>query len=408
MSILIVSFLGLVLFGNDFFKFSVGPLSVMTLLMLWTGAYYLKAFLLFFKRHYVVEKTLGAMLILTAYGVLFAAISYTGLLSSGLAGTVLIDFSYIPRQAYYLFFFPLAALAPRLWTRGKSYFFFRRHAVGLGFALYFASLLVQGDFSLTVSTTLAISACLLATENREKKKTVGSWALLLVLILTPVGVGGEFTQIVIRGIAAAYYLLSKEQKRIGKILWFVVALTVAGSFVSGIVLAYIPLELDANSAWRLHYWADEISVLMKTWGLGAGYGTSYASIDFLSSNGFGAAGGPFAATAEYTPLQRAFLTGSHNSFISLSYRLGFIGILMLIVFLRCCYKKISSVGFVPSFVCCFFFASLFIIAFNVGLESPAYLFCFLLGAALSLANWRDEDTGNSKEGLLRLRFDGGK
>lgn len=384
MGILAFCFAFIAIFDNSFFKLKIGPVAVMYVVMAATAVYYLWAIYTFTKRRKRLDRGASIILGLCFFGVLMAAISFTGILSGPIGNEVFVDYSYIPRQAYYLYFFPLIAVAPLLWTPGKGYQFFRRHAILCGFFLYVCKVLVGGSFALSVPITLALGACLLAPLG---KRTLSHYALLLVLVFSPIATGGEFTQIIIRAIAVGYFIAGAMKEKVGRACWIALLCVVCGSLAAGLVLAYVPLDLDANSAWRLNYWADEMSLLVKTYGLGSGYGTSYASLDFLYSNGFGAAGGPFAATAEYTPLERAFLTGCHNSFISLAYRLGVIGIVLLMLFLADTQKNMNRDGSCPLFVRHLFFASLFIIAFNVGLESPGYCFCFLIGAALPRVNW---------------------
>ena len=384
MGILAFCFAFIAVFDNNFFKLKIGPVTVMYVVMAITAIYYVWAIYTFTKRYKRLDRGAGLVLGLCSFGILMAAVSFTGILSGPVANEVFIDYSYIPRQAYYLFFFPLIAVAPMLWTPGRSYWFFRRHAILCGFALYICRLVAIGNPALPVPITLALGACLLAPVG---KRTLSHYALFLVLVCSPIATGGEFTQIIIRVIAAGYFLAGPKREKIGRACWLALVCVVCGSLAAGLVLAYAPLDLDANSSWRLNYWADEMALLGKTYGIGSGYGTSYASLDFLYSNGFGAAGGPFAATADYTPLERAFLTGCHNSFISLAYRLGAIGIVLFMFFLADTQKNMNRAGSCPLFCSFLFFASLFIIAFNVGLESPAYCFCFLIGAALPRVDW---------------------
>lgn len=373
-------------FDNSFFKVKIGPVNVLYIIMAATAVYYIWAIHTFIKREKRLDRGAGLILCLCFFGILAAAVSFTGLLCKPVSNVVFVDYSYIPRQAYYLYFLPLIAVAPVLWTPGVCYQVFRRHAIFFGFFLYICRLLIFGTFGLSVPTTLAIGVCLLAPLG---KRTLSHYALLFLLLLSPIGIGGEFTQVIIRVIAVGYFFAGARREKIGKGCWFALLFVVCSSLAAGLVLAYVPFDLDANSVWRLNYWADEMRLLGKTYGIGSGYGTSYASLNFLYSNGFGAAGGPFAPTADYTPLERAFLTGCHNSFISLTYRLGILGFILLMLFLDDSQKSLNNESSCPLFVRLLFFASLFIIAFNVGLESPGYCFCFLNGVALSRVKWAE-------------------
>ena len=88
---------------------------------------------------------------------------------------------------------------------------------------------------------------------------------------------------------------------------------------------------DANSFWRLSYWKDELTQLVKSYFLGVGYGTSYATRNFIGGS-LNITGGPFGATAEYSTLDKLFVTGPHSSFIAIAFRLGLIGIITFVRF----------------------------------------------------------------------------
>ena len=377
MPILLIAFLGVAIFGNSFLKYDLGPCSVMSLMVGVTAAYY--AVRLLSLRPATArsgDAHIGNSLLwlFFLYGCVVVGLSYLGLyqlLPS--ISAVYFDGSYIPRQAYYLFFLPLIILAGDDLFTLRCIDFMRRHHVAFFIILYALACLHTHSLELGVKDCLLLSVfvCL-----RERPDKVVDLVLFLVVMLSPLREHGEMTQMAIRAFCAIFYLFGNHRNvcRYGIYAILTMALVCY-------VLPFIPLdglELEANTAWRLEYWNDELSQLLRTGGLGVGYGSSYATRDFIGL-GFS---GPFAPTEEYTSLEKMYVVGCHNSFVSIAYRLGVIGAALLIAYLfkLACYDGgrgsglSASAGFALA-------AALAIVTFNVGLESPEYFFLFAFAVA---------------------------
>ena len=141
-------------------------------------------------------------------------------------------------------------------------------------------------------------------------------------------------------------------------------------------------QVDVNTGWRLEYWEDEATAIVDTYGMGIGFGTTYASYEFSepqsemiynTENGFYGPR-PFSQNDEYTKEERPFVTASHNSFVSVAFRQGILGLVLLVGSLVVVWKKIFYYeGFESGSIIFAFCGSILLISTNVGLESPMYL-----------------------------------
>lgn len=141
---------------------------------------------------------------------------------------------------------------------------------------------------------------------------------------------------------------------------------------------------DVNSFWRLRYWNDELGQIIHSKFLGVGYGTSYATENFVGQIG-SVIGGPFGATAEYTTLKKLFVVGPHNSYIAILFRLGLIGIIIFLFMMFSVHNAIKryfkDILPVSAFL---YFSSAVLIGVNVGLESPYYLLLFAFSIGFTI------------------------
>lgn len=377
MIILFTACVGLSVLGSSFFKIRLGPLSVINIYMLWTMLYYLNALVAAVRHRLRIKKETGYLFLFVCYAFIVVLLSYTGILSANFLDQVYVDYSYIPRQAYYLLFLPLPVIAALLWKPNKIANFVLTKPERTAFLLYAAYCIYNQRIALAIPITLFLGACLLLVKSR----TVSTYILLFIVLFSPIGAGGEMTQLILRFLVAVYFIFPNKSLKINKIVWFGIVIVIAGSIISGPILTRVVDGLDPNSLWRLQYWADEMTLLAKSYGVGLGYGTSYASFDFLAYSGFGLEGGPFGANSEYSGLEQAFVTGSHNSMVSITYRLGFIGLGLLMLFLSRCNRMLADAR-ESLFVNLLFYGSIVICIFNVGFESPHYLFPFLMAVGL--------------------------
>lgn len=367
-------------FGNSFFKIGVGPLNVLGLFVLATGMTYLTVFVVSrsgkikYQAARVSDKYLWAFF---GVGIISVALSYLDVYFALFPEIPLLrDDSYIPRQAYYLFFVPMIILAGRNVDAGKALDWVSKNRVALFFLIWIAHIFFAKNLSLNVPCCFALGLLLLMDKGERKAVDVPMFAILL---LSPIAVGGEMTQVIIRVIALCIYAVGFN----GKVLRYSLVgmiFVVLGCYA----LPFMPLEsfgFDANTAWRAEYWGNELVQLGKTFGLGVGYGTSYASTDFVGE----ALGGPFAATTEYSATEKLFVVGCHNSFVSLFFRLGILGIASLFAYLLSLSKHAMEFkgGYMPSAAFALI-SSLVIVCFNVGFENPSYF--FLLGFSLALTS----------------------
>ena len=78
-------------------------------------------------------------------------------------------------------------------------------------------------------------------------------------------------------------------------------------------------------------------------------------------------------------------TGPHNSFVSVAFRMGVVGIVTFLGFLASIFKGMwKNIEQAPVYRLFVFFAAIAMVSVNVGLESLYYLMVFVL--AMGMAN----------------------
>ena len=319
-------------------------------------------------------------------GVVSVVFSYLGVYSALFPTSALLrDESYIPRQAYYLFFVPMIILAGRNVGTKRIFDWVARNRVLLFFGIWLFYIAFNQQLALNVQCCFALGLLLLMGKGERKAVDV---LMLAVLLFSPIAVGGEMTQMIIRAVALGLYAIGFKSKALRGAL-LVMVCVILGCYI----LPFMPLDsfgFDANTSWRAEYWGNELVELGKTFGLGVGYGTSYASVDFVGS----AVSGPFAATAEYSVAEKLFVVGCHNSFVSLFFRLGIVGIASLLAYIVSLSSRTNDFrGGYASSAAFALISSLVIVCFNVGFENPSYFFLF--GFSLALAS---SQVGGGEEG----------
>lgn len=397
MPLLLVIVLCSAVFGNPFFKYGFGQLNVLSAIIMVTVGYYAASLFAAKKRAgKLYEKRLKCDRWLWgffAYGIVVVGLSYLGFYShAGFPVSVLFDASYIPRQAYYLFFMPLIILLASRSSTERCLIFVQKNRRRLFVFVYVAYALWHQTFALNIPCCFCLGALTLLGRQRE---SVLDLAMLLVILVSPIAVGGEMTQAIIRAICLISYLAGFKEKllRAGVIAMACVALACY-------IVPYLPLEqvgLDPNTIWRAQYWGNELDQLRITYGLGVGYGTSYATQDFVGM----ATGGPFGATAEYTTLEKIYVVGCHNSFVSLAFRLGIPGAAMIIAYVLSLGETERKYrgGYALSAAFCVI-SALVIVCFNVGFENPTYFFLFAFSVAFLNASL-DSECGDAVQASER-------
>lgn len=385
MLLFVIAMLGSAIFNGSFFKFEFGGINVLGLFILFGGCTYLLMHFLRvdgtekYKVSQCSDKWLWSFVIL---GAAVAILSLLGAYERSDATEVLFNRSYIPRQGYYLFFLPLIILAGRHYGTPWVIAFLRRHYRVLFWSVYFLYILFNKTLAIDVPCSFCLTTLLLMGRKVDR---IADVAMLLLILASPVDIGGEMTQVIVRILCALFYFAKDGGRYLRPIMAFsvcIAAMTLIAPYVS-----FDSVGFDANTAWRLNYWRDEIDQLVKTHGLGVGLGTSYATSSFIGS----AVSGPFAASAGYTAAERMFVVGCHNSFVSIAFRLGFVGLFLLLGYLLECSNKVVSSK--NSFAVFASIAAIYIVCFNVGFENPMYFFLFAFGFAALGAVCEEPPTG---------------
>jgi len=220
--------------------------------------------------------------------------------------------------------------------------------------------------------------------------------MFVLLMLTPISIGGELTNVLLRILYLLFFVFQKRKKAVTGLIAFGVALCIISVFIVPFGSDYITPHLDANSAWRLNFWNDELIQLVRSKGIGVGFGTSFATVDFVANQ-------PSILKSPYDPIYRQqtveyliITTAAHNSFISLAFRMGIVGIITFIGFLSSIFINIwKDIENTPIYAIFAFFASILIISVNVGLESVEYLIYFITALGIFCKNY------NIKKHILR-------
>ena len=280
------------------------------------------------------------------------------------------DKSFVLRQAVYLFMLPAIILfRDELYTRKKEYLI--THYGELVFwALYIFHFFYVGK-AITVSAQLLL--CWLALRIKSPQSW-RNWLRFAAVLLTPFSKDGVSTMLIFRILFAAIYLAPLHWKRTalkGMAVGLLITILLV-SFLVPMLITDTSFISDRNTRWRLNYWTDALNSLGNTYGLGTGYGTSYAS------KGFTAVTKDFYATDDYSKTERTFVLACHNSFVSVAMRTGLPGIVAFLLFIILMLWEMLKYRTLPSKAAFFaLFGAVVCIAFNVGLESPNYLFSFV-------------------------------
>lgn len=317
-------------------------------------------------------------------GAVMVAISFLGF-NDALAGPdLIVDRSFIPRHAIYLYFMPAVIVMAEPEYRQLMDKFLSKCSIPLFWVIYLYTVVLTRSWSLNVPQIFVLA--LLHLYN-PPKKTVVNWLMFIAVILAPVATGGEMTNLMVRALYAGYFVFGKKKKQLTGIIAAGVVVCLTAVFVVPFFADKITPFLDANSAWRIRFWNDELVQLVQSKGLGVGFGTSYATKAFVG-NQWAIPGSPYNPLfRHHTKEYLMMATGPHNSLISVAFRMGIAGIVTLLGLLvnifRGMWKNIEQVPIFRLFV---FFAAIAIISVNVGLESPGYMMIFMLAMGLANAN----------------------
>lgn len=373
MTLFYICVLGVALFGGAFVKFSIAGIQIFYLVLLFLVVAYIK----YFYSHWGViqlTKINKAIIGFELYALMMIAMSFAGTNKLFASDDLFFEKAYIPRQAYYVFVIPAILLMED--RDNIDYFknFLNKNYNIIFWIIYIGSMIYSKRFAISVPTELILAGLLLW--GNDIRRTKSGLLQTLLILFSPIAVGGEMTNMLIRMIYAFLYFYKNKRNAI-KIFGLAFKIMIAGIFILPIMSGLFTNIFDANSWWRLLYWKDELAQLVQSYGLGVGYGTSYATENFVGNLG-SVVSGPFAATAEYSTLDKLFITGPHNSYVSIAFRLGIVGIVLFLVMIFDLIEKISEKNNEISRCAIFMlFSSIVLIGVNVGLESPYYLIMFV-------------------------------
>lgn len=308
------------------------------------------------------------LLCFVGIGLLQVLLSYLGVNQLFKNQDLYFDKGFIPRQAVYFLVLPVIILfQDEFYTKGKDYIL-SHYGEFLFWGLFLYEFFFYGK-AVTISANLLMGWLALRIRPPQAWRR---WLMYAAVLLAPMPQDGTLTMLILRLIFLAMILVPSYSNRvvlrwmaIGTFLTIIVASLIAPMLLSD--TSFIP---DYNARWRMNYWIDEINNLGKTYGLGVGYGTSYPSKAFAETTFF-------YATEMYTRIERMFVLACHNSYVAVAMRTGIFGIAAFLMFLILMLWEMTKYG-IPAHKSAFFalLGAAVVIAFNVGLESPGYLFCF--------------------------------
>lgn len=360
------------LFGVPVFYYVLGTLLISYLYILITKG-----------KELSIDAAGKCLILFEVWGLLYVGLSPVGM-NKSFNLDLYFDPSYIPRHAVYFFVLPAMLLFREdIYVKGKDWFL-NHYGEAFFWILLAGHMIYCQQLLLTVHAQALL--CWLSFRV-ETKSAWRRWARITALVLLPMSDGGESTMLILRALFLLVCIVRKPQWRVMvKIIAFGLAIIIIACLTLPLVMdsTIIP---DYNTAWRLRIWKEELSILAKTFFCGVGYGTSYVTDTYISES-FERMEWQFAANSEHAQRERAFVTGPHNSFVSVAMRTGIVGIILFILFLVLLFFSLIKYPVLPSKAACFgLFAAVIIILFNVGLENPGYLctFVFLVGSCMQEA-----------------------
>ncbi len=398
MFVFFFSMIGIAINGWQFIRFRFLGFPIIYLII---GSLFVSYIRYFFVNKGVLSLKKGEkyLLVFELYGVFLVAFSLVGGNRYFTNNELYVSLSYIPRQAFYLAFLPAIILFQDEFYTNKLDSFLKQYGRVSFWIIYFAHIIVMRQIVVSVPTEMLLGWLALTTE--ETNHTRKGLFRFLVIMLTPVAIGGEITNMLIRVMYAACFFMYRNRKALlFQLMKIGACIMLIGMFVLPFFDSVFSSIFDANSFWRLRYWKDELNSLIQSRFVGVGYGTSYASKRFVGGS-LNIVGGPFGATAEYTTMEKLFVTGPHSSFVAVAFRLGLIGIITFVLFLKGIYNGMSNLKQNVSAATFFaFWAALIIISTNVGLESPYYLMLFVFAMGKSVQEIRSLEKTDNRTATL--------
>lgn len=372
--------IAIAIYGGNVLKLEIFGFSIMSLFLLLLSILYIKYFVTNYNKFFI-DKFHFNIILFEIYGIIYVIMSY---LEIFLNENLIHNSHYIPRQSYYLFILPLIILISNEKCFNSIKYYVKKYNVLLFCLVYLGHIILTEELYLTVSSTIVLSA--ISILNKNSKISTYHVIQFLIIILTPISSGGEMTNIIIKFIYSLFFIINVNKRKITKIMSINIILVFILMFFVPLFSDYFKQYIDINTYWRLTYWNDEIHELVNSNFLGVGYGTSYATENFII-NYNPAIGGPFAANEQYSVLDKIFVVGPHNSYISVIFRLGVVGFFIFVYyFINILKELIKFIEYIDNSSLFLYFSSIFLITFNVGLESPYYLFIFVASQGIVLGD----------------------
>jgi hypothetical protein len=376
---------------------------LLTGIVLAGGTYLYQAF---YKRR--LTAILKENVFITAFvvqGLIWCMLSLLGLAGwFPLSGTYGVDLSYLPRQAYYLLFLPLISISA-LAEKDKFIPWAKEHNLECFAFLYVfyacinRTVLVEMDpvATLFFGALVLAGVPLLQNQNNYKfdGKAVGlrGWlqpVLLVLFLLLPNAGYGTSCTILMKALVAVLFLV-----RFRRLVLLGAGLCVPVLLAVSFVLPQIPNISahisDRNTFFRIECWQDAQQTIADTFGLGIGYGTTYASSEFVhlqpifheDTNTWESVAsaettwGEYAENAEHGAAEQPYVTANHNSFVSVALRMGVLGVVLFAGILMWIWNRLRKEPSLSTAAVFLYCGSLLCITVNVGLESPGYFVPFL-------------------------------
>lgn len=380
MEVIFITILGIALFGISFVRIPILGIEMTYICIAVLLLYYFYEVII--KRRLSIQKHEWLLFTFIVWGVLRAICSFFGISDGLVSEKLLIDRAFLPRHAYYLAFLPVVFLTNESSNKSTIYGFVKKYSRVLFWGIVVFNTIRNKGVGLWIPELFILSFLSLLNEREGLK----DWLMAMVIVCCPVFTGGELTNLLIRLVYVVLFLFRRKSKFVLYGMCLGIWCCVAMCFLLPLMLSHLETILDANSLWRTRFWADELNMLVESHFMGVGFGTSYASSNFLNPFTYQpwGEGDPFVATAQYSIYDKVFVTGPHNSFVSVAFRLGLVGIGLFVAYLFILQMKqlkhIQNISLGSLYLIC---SGLTIIALNVGLESPCYLLMFVFAVYCS-------------------------
>lgn len=277
---------------------------------------------------------------------------------------------HIYRQSYFVLCFPIAINIYNHTIKSKNAFsFFDRYVYPVTILLVLMKLVNHYDDRLVIVFISSIALYIFLFKS--KRLGLGAAGLILCFWWGTEGITGQFIMLslffyMFSKVGYSRYVTKYKIVFIGSVVLFIL-------FTNNII--NILKVTDVNSWWRLMLWKHEWSILIKTFFLGVGFGTPYATNQMVNYIYFD----PSIPDVLY-------ITGQHNSFINMFYRLGLVGGSLFLYFniliLKYCDKLRTMLSIEEQKIIKWaefsYLAATISITFNVGLESPRVFISYLI------------------------------